>query len=164
MLPRSSAYYHLILSMVTCIPASKHRRPQPTHTIHLLFPFRRFPPPLKWSFFKKKSHFLLFVSRQIYHNYCIFFFGQGVENKGNCDEVLWEIVWGFSWFFIFFFLFSLLDFLGIILGAKRETRVLSTSVPKKMSVVSSIIRVCRVSRNGFQESLLSCPQILSHVP
>lgn len=82
MLPRSSAYYHLILSMVTCIPASKHRRPLPTHTIHLLFSFRRFPPPLKGSFFFLKSHFLLFVSRQIYHNYCIFFLVKGWKTKG----------------------------------------------------------------------------------
>lgn len=74
MLPRSSSYDHLILSMVTCIPATKHRRPLPTHTIHLPCPFRRFPPPLQGSFFFKKNLIFFFVFRQIYHNYCNFFF------------------------------------------------------------------------------------------
>jgi hypothetical protein len=65
---------------------------------------------------------------------------------------------------IFFPFFSLLDLSAIIWGAKRETRVLPTSIPEKMSIISSIIRVCRVSRNGFQESLLGCPQVPFHMP
>ena len=75
MLPRSSAYDHLILSMVTCIPATKHRRPLPTHTIHLPFPFRRFPPPLTGSFFFFfKSHFSAGVMRNSLEGFHDFLF------------------------------------------------------------------------------------------
>lgn len=52
--------------------------------------------------------------------------------------------------FSFFFFFGELSFLGAaIWRAERETRVLPTSVPKKVSIIGSIIRVCRISRYGF---------------
>jgi hypothetical protein len=78
------------------------------------------------------------------------------------------LVWyGGNYPFYFIFLewgCYFLSFLSGVWGVERETSVFPASVPKEMGIVSRIVRVAGVGRDGLQERLLRRPQVLLHSP